>query len=146
MSIGRLQPRDFESMPLLENPNKLSVMMILSGVCTLLVAHLHQHLFLYCTLQENRISVKYGICAVTTAALARYAVILRVMGNIDDAYRWGRASVVLSPTVPTTPSARCLALVTMSAIIFPWRQHLGGLVEPNLPAIDVGREALQTSV
>ncbi|KAI2511442.1 histidine kinase [Fragilaria crotonensis] len=132
VAIGRLQPWDFASMPSLENPNKLSVMTMLSRVNPFLVVHMHEKLFLYCTLREIRISVKHGVCNVTAATLARYAVLLRVMGNVDNAYRWGRASVELCSTVPTTPSARCIALLAMSTIVSPWRQHLAGLEEPLL--------------
>jgi predicted ATPase len=143
MLLRRLQPRDFVSMPWIKDPNKLSVIMVLSRISPFLVGVVDNdvQLFLYCALREMRISVKYGVCAVTAATLNRYAIILRAMGNIDDAYKWGKASVELCSKVTTTPSARCVSLMGTSVIVFPWRQHLAGLEENLVASYRYGSES-----
>jgi predicted ATPase len=141
VALRRLQPSDFASMPWIDNPNKLSVMMVLSRVAPFLVVHFYGQLFMYITLREIRISVKYGVCAVTAATLARYAVILRVLGNADDAYRWGEASIKMCSNITTTASAKCMSLMGTSAIVFPWRQHLAGLEKPLLASFLYGSES-----
>jgi predicted ATPase len=140
-ALRRLQPRDFVSMPWIENPNKRSVMMILNRISPFLIFHNYEQLFLYCTLREIRISVKYGVCDVTAATFARYAVILRARGNADAAYKWGKASVDLCNEVPTTPSARSISLLFTSVVVFPWRQHLAGLGAPLLASYRYGSES-----
>ncbi|KAI2491793.1 histidine kinase [Fragilaria crotonensis] len=141
LAVQRLQPSDFVSMPSLENPHKLSVMIILSRISQFLVLRNYQQLFLFCALREVRISVKYGVCGVTAASLARYAVILRMMGKVDDAYRWGKASVELCSKVPTSLTARSSSLMGTSLVVFPWRQHLAELEEPLLASYRYGFES-----
>ena len=141
VALRRLQPRDFVSMPWIEDANKRSVMMILSRICPFLIVYNYEQLFLFCTIREIRISVKYGVCAATAATLARYAMILRMMGNADAAYRWGRASVEMCSKVPSTPSAKSISLLFTSVIVFPWRQHLAGLEVPLLASYRYGSES-----
>ena len=143
LALRRLQPRDFVSMPWIKDPNKLAVMMVLSRISPFLVGVVHNYvqLFLYCTLREMRISVKHGVCAVTAATLNRYAIIVRAMGNTDDAYWWGKASVEMCSKVTTTPSARCISLMGTSVIVFPWREHLAELEESLVASYRYGSES-----
>ncbi|KAI2500673.1 histidine kinase [Fragilaria crotonensis] len=141
VALRRLHPMDFVSLPSIDDANKRSVMMILSRICPFLIVHNYEQLFVYCTLREMRVSVKYGVCAVTAATLARYAMILRAMGNADAAYRWGKASVEMCCKVPTAPSARCMSLLFTSVIVFPWRQYVAGLEVPLLASYRYGSES-----
>ena len=141
LALQRLQPGDLVSMRWIENPNKRSVMMIPSCISPFLIVHNFEQLFLYCTLRELRISVKYEVCAVTAATLARYEVILNALGNADAAYRWGKASLELCYMVPTTPSASSMSLLFTSVIVFPWRQHLAGLGALLLASYCYGQES-----
>ena len=141
MALRRVKPNDFLLMPSVEDPKKLSVMMVLNLISPFLAVNFNERVYLYCALLEMRITVKYGVCAVTAASLARYAVILRGMGNADDAYRWGKVAVELCSHIHTTPIARSIVLVATSVAVFPWRQLLAGLEEPLLSGYRNGLES-----
>jgi predicted ATPase len=108
IALRKIKYRDFLSMPKMVDERKLAVLQVLNSVTPVLFDSPSKVLYLFCTLRQIRLSVKYGISAFTSAALATGAMLLGAMNKIEEMYELGNVSVEISSREGYSPSSRSM--------------------------------------
>ncbi|MDF5730601.1 MAG: AAA family ATPase [Rhizonema sp. PD38] len=140
LSLGGKGIEDLIDLPVMNAPDQLAAMRILSGMVSAVHLAIPELLPLIVFKQVN-LSVKYGNTAISCYAYATYGVILsgETIGDIETGYRFGQLALLLLDKF-NAQELKARTLLIVNYFIRHWKEHLRESLTPLRDAYSIGLE------
>eukprot|EP00548_Thalassiothrix_antarctica_P008812 CAMPEP_0194152710 /NCGR_PEP_ID=MMETSP0152-20130528/53602_1 /TAXON_ID=1049557 /ORGANISM="Thalassiothrix antarctica, Strain L6-D1" /LENGTH=1088 /DNA_ID=CAMNT_0038857439 /DNA_START=88 /DNA_END=3351 /DNA_ORIENTATION=+ len=137
--IVTLPDEELINLPEILDDEKANDLKVISAFCTMAPINRNEFLFHFSILHVIKLSLQYGVAAISTYAFGNFGTLLASMGHFHEAFRFGNVALRMLERFHVPPNVQAHTIAVIHGGCQHWGKNIKESLQPLMKAYETGK-------